>query len=533
MGKLQLKRELVDKARERAILTIEEKRQLDAIAGGDGGKGSFTAEVGRLPLALLRALLDDTRLTSNQRAVVAMHVYGMSDSQRVDRDAVYSTSVADPIEFGSTFVVLGGRSPNCELFLNGRWYPVVLNVEFLNDKDHLTRGVVLRATLSLCESAYAVAYPVYSDLFLDEAGAPEERTVLDVLQHFGFRRLETGPAEFNLKLVRAERAGRELGRVVLVSGPVLVGAKYAWWSRFESRSLGTPELPRRAVVEPELEVSEDNRHYYSPYGQSDQGASRLPFVRVFSLDSKSYVYADVDDVAPYEFDLGAMERLHLPPAMLAVLTRVFETPAGGLFGDLIRGKHGGAVVLASGRPGVGKTLTAEVYAERSERPLYVLELGELGTTPAEVEENLQRVFTRVARWNAVLQFDECEIFLAQRGEDLERSAIVGIFLRLLDYYQGILFLTTNRPEVLDHAVRSRVMLKLEYPDLDREARAVIWRTMLRAAGLTLAGGTAEDLAEAELNGRQIRNLTRLARIVHPDGAVTLDQMRAVLGYGCA
>lgn len=191
------------------------------------------------------------------------------------------------------------------------------------------------------------------------------------------------------------------------------------------------------------------------------------------------------------------------------------------------------MVLACGRPGVGKTLTAEVYAERSERPLYVLELGELGTTPAQVEENLQRVFTRVARWNAVLQFDECEIFRARRGEDLERSAIVGIFLRLLDYYQGILFLTTNRPEVLDHAVRSRVMLKLEYPDLGRDARAVIWRTMLRAAGLSLTGGTAKELAEAELNGRQIRNLTRLARIIYPGGEVTLKQMRAVLAYGCA
>ena len=110
---------------------------------------------------------------------------------------------------------------------------------------------------------------------------------------------------------------------------------------------------------------------------------------------------------------------------------------------------------------------------------------------------------------------------------------MGIFLRLLDYYRGILFLTTNRPGVLDHAVRSRVMLRLEYPDLDRDARAVIWGTMLRAAGLTLAGGSAAELAEAELNGRQIRNLTRLARIIHPDGEVTLAQMRAVLGYGCA
>jgi SpoVK/Ycf46/Vps4 family AAA+-type ATPase len=261
--------------------------------------------------------------------------------------------------------------------------------------------------------------------------------------------------------------------------------------------------------------------------------SRLPFVRVFSLDTKGYVYADVDDVAAYEFDADAMAKLHLPPEMLGILTRVFNTPVEGLFGDVIKGKHGGVVILAAGNPGVGKTLTAEVYAEQTQRPLYVLELGELGTNVQTLEENLNRVFDRVARWNAVLQFDECEIFLAQRGEDLERSAIVGSFLRLLDYYQGILFLTTNRAEVLDHAVRSRVMIKLDYPDLDHPARTVIWKTMLDSAGLALTEGSVGGLAETVLNGRQIRNLTRLAKILYPNGTVTLAQMRNVLRYGCA
>ncbi len=91
------------------------------------------------------------------------------------------------------------------------------------------------------------------------------------------------------------------------------------------------------------------------------------------------------------------------------------------------------------------------------------------------------------------------------------------------------FLTTNRADVLDRAVRSRMMLRLEYPDLDRDSGALFWRAMPRAAGLTLTAGTAEELAEAELNGRRIRNLTRLARIVHADGEVTLEQMREVLG----
>jgi SpoVK/Ycf46/Vps4 family AAA+-type ATPase len=285
-------------------------------------------------------------------------------------------------------------------------------------------------------------------------------------------------------------------------------------------------------VEPDLEVGSDERHphFHPAYNRSEQGESRLPFVRVFSLETKDYLYADIDDVQPYEFDDRAMERLHLPPEMLAVLTRVFHTSPQNLFGDLIAGKHGGAVILACGSPGVGKTLTAEVYAEQTERPLYVLELGELGTRPEKMEKNLRRVFARVTRWNAVLQFDECEIFLTRRDDNLKRSAIVGIFLRLLDYYRGILFLTTNRPEVLDHAVCSRVMLKLEYPELDRAARGVVWENMFRAAGLTLAEGSMDELAEPELDGRQIRNLTRLAKILHTEGEVTLEQMRAMLRY---
>ena len=210
------------------------------------------------------------------------------------------------------------------------------------------------------------------------------------------------------------------------------------------------------------------------------------------------------------------------------MTENVENPAPEQITTFIRTFANESARLSSGR-----TLTAEVYAETTEQPLYVLELGELGTNVEQVEENLSRVFTRVARWNAVPQFDECEIFLTERGEDLNRSAIVGIFLRLLDYYQGILFLTTNRPDVLDHAVRSRVMLRVDSPDLDQDSRAAIWETMFEAAGLSLTEGSLHSLAEATINGRQIRNLSRLARILYPDGGVTLDQMRSVLTYGCA
>jgi SpoVK/Ycf46/Vps4 family AAA+-type ATPase len=244
------------------------------------------------------------------------------------------------------------------------------------------------------------------------------------------------------------------------------------------------------------------------------------------------VYADVDDLAVYEYDATAIDRLFLPGRMKSVLSTLFATPTEQLFGDVVRGKHGGIVILASGNPGVGKTLTAEIYAEIAGRPLYVLEFGELGTTVEAIEMHLQAVFARVVRWRAVLQFDECEIFLSQRGDDLERSAIVGIFLRMLDYYEGLLFLTTNRPESLDYAIRSRVMLRLEYPDLDRDTRAGVWRTMFDAAGLRLTAGEFDALAEPVVNGRQIRNLVRLARILHPGGEITVAEMLDILEYSC-
>ena len=51
----------------------------------------------------------------------------------------------------------------------------------------------------------------------------------------------------------------------------------------------------------------------------------------------------------------------------------------------------------------------------------------------------------VARWEAVLLLDEADVFLEARStHDLERNKLVSIFLRVLEYYEGILFLTTNR-----------------------------------------------------------------------------------------
>lgn len=41
--------------------------------------------------------------------------------------------------------------------------------------------------------------------------------------------------------------------------------------------------------------------------------------------------------------------------------------------------------------------------------------------------------------------DESDVFLEEREKtDLKRNALVSVFLRALEYYEGILILTSNR-----------------------------------------------------------------------------------------
>ena len=532
MAKLVISRSVLDAARQRCSLTNDEQEQIESLLGVSTGNVNMTIELSQFPRSLACSLLESSTLKPNQRAILALHVHGIQ-AGGIDHEDVYSLRVSSPVEFGSAFGTLGQRNPNAELSWNGRWYPVILSVVFQEDDQRLAKLVSLKAILGLATTVPEFSWPVESGLFLNEDGDPSESTVLEVLEKLGFRRMQISPSEFNLRLVRAERLSTEAGQQIWLRGPVLELTSQFWFgSGLGMRPLGTVEVPRRAVIDSEIGSSDRDYRYGFGARRYSESVSRMPFVRAFSLDTKSFVFADIDDVELYEYDDSALSRICLPDRMKGVLQKVFETPTDQLFGDLIRGKHGGVVILASGKPGVGKTLTAEVYAEMTHRPLYVLEFGELGTTVETIEHNLQSVFARVVRWKAVLQFDECEIFLSHRGGDLERSAIVGIFLRLLDYYEGLLFLTTNRPETLDYAIRSRVMLRLEYPDLDANARATIWRTMFTAAGLELVQGTFEELADYDVNGRQIRNLVRLIRILKPDRVVTLEEMREALAFGC-
>ncbi|KAH6603955.1 hypothetical protein Trco_007401 [Trichoderma cornu-damae] len=207
----------------------------------------------------------------------------------------------------------------------------------------------------------------------------------------------------------------------------------------------------------------------------------------YALWERKFVQVDVRDVSFPElkdkdraFDNLQISTEHKTLIQSLVYShfkkRVNESSVEIATQDLIRGKGKGIVILLFGVPGVGKTATAEAVAQKFEKPLFPITCGDLGFTPESVESSLSEIFRLAHLWDCVLLLDEADVFITQRDrKDLERNALVSVFLRMLEYYNGILFLTTNRPGVLDEAVKSRVHLNLHYNFLTEEQVVAIFK----------------------------------------------------------
>src|SRR5450755_1316672 len=103
------------------------------------------------------------------------------------------------------------------------------------------------------------------------------------------------------------------------------------------------------------------------------------------------------------------------------------------------------------------TSMIETIAESTQKPLYWVTSGELGTEVTATDSRLRTIFGLAKAWDAILLLDEADVFLAKRTHtDIVRNAFVSIFLRSIEYYQGILFLTSNRREEFDEAFQSRI-----------------------------------------------------------------------------
>jgi len=243
-----------------------------------------------------------------------------------------------------------------------------------------------------------------------------------------------------------------------------------------------------------------------------------PMLRGYSLKDKKWLSFFIENVKDIVWNEEAFASLVAPPEQKELILAFAQSQANNKnrFDDVIQGKGRGIIMLLSGPPGVGKTLTAESVAETMKVPLYMLSAGDLGTKPGEVESSLSNILEMNTKWNAVLLLDEADVFLEARStHDLERNKLVSIFLRLLEYYEGILFLTTNRVDNIDAAFESRIHLSLEYEGLDKDARRHVWHNFLtRTSNVgNFTADQLETLAAVDLNGRQIKNILKTAQLL--------------------
>ena len=157
------------------------------------------------------------------------------------------------------------------------------------------------------------------------------------------------------------------------------------------------------------------------------------------------------------------------------------------------------------------TLTAEIYAEVVQRPLYKINAGQLGMDAETVEKELEIVLRRAERWGAVSLIDEADVYIRTRGNDMHHNAIVAVFLRTFEYFSGLMFLTTNRSADVDDAIVSRMIATFKYEPPDEKQSSELWAILGKQYGFQFNEKQVAALVAKYplLPGRDIKELLKL------------------------
>ncbi|KPM45574.1 hypothetical protein AK830_g908 [Neonectria ditissima] len=245
----------------------------------------------------------------------------------------------------------------------------------------------------------------------------------------------------------------------------------------------------------------------------------------FDLARREWALFDIGDIHDIQFNANAFDQLVFSREKKNWIRALVEQHDEDEedFDDLIRGKGKGLIFLLHGPPGVGKTFTAESIADYTQRPLFQISSGELMGDASDVEKKLTGLLATAKKWNALVLIDEADVFMQERRiDDLQRNSLVSVLLRVIEYFEGIMFLTTNRAQTIDKAFHSRIHLSFAYPPLSAEALRTLWKsTIIRGCSGNrpkwLKRKFLNELATSRVNGRDIKNIVRMAHAMARSG----------------
>ncbi|KAI4670827.1 uncharacterized protein J4E88_009579 [Alternaria novae-zelandiae] len=234
----------------------------------------------------------------------------------------------------------------------------------------------------------------------------------------------------------------------------------------------------------------------------DECLLAVHYVKCFDIEKKKWEKLDVTKIHEIPWAEHAFDSLVLDQdekdLVLALVDRD-QFKQGKPFDDFVVGKG------------------QETVSEHLRRPLYKLGAGDLGMTARAVEDSLEKALNLCGHFGAVLLLDEADVFMEARTvNNLQRNELVSVFLRLLEYYKGIMILTTNRMRSIDTAFESRIDITLSYSSLGESDRLQVWRNFLAtidAQDVDVGEADLEKLAKLNFNGRQIKSAIKTAKIL--------------------
>lgn len=260
-----------------------------------------------------------------------------------------------------------------------------------------------------------------------------------------------------------------------------------------------------------------------------------PLVPCFDLKRHIRLRVHVNNLTEYKYRPEVADGLIIPELDRSLIDLLVDQ-SHNTFQDVIEGKGQSMNILACGPPGCGKTLSSEVFAEFKQRPLYTVQCSQLGLEPTVIENNLGIILQRANRWNAVLLLDEADVYIRARGGDMNHNAVVGVFLRVLEYAQCILFMTTNLADTVDDAIASRCIVKINYDVPSATDQVKIWRKLANINKIPLTDEVIQKFVytHPRISGRDVKNILKLASFIvakaGPTAIIDNDTLEFALNY---
>lgn len=198
---------------------------------------------------------------------------------------------------------------------------------------------------------------------------------------------------------------------------------------------GDPIVQTRAVDQLAEDATTKNRTF-----TEEELLLTSPVMLGFAFSEKLWLEFTISGIHEISWNEDAFDSLVLPPNQKSIVRALVEShkfSAHKAIDDVVQGKGKGLVSVLHGPPGTGKTLTAEGISELLRCPLYMVSAGELGTDPARLEHELQKILDIAHSWGAILLLDEADVFLEKREvHDIHRNALGESISHLTDQHHS-------------------------------------------------------------------------------------------------